>query len=253
MHLPAWPTDAEGVDRVRLAKAKVHRGVVAGEEPGHRVGQADLFPRLALNLDCGAQPGAVAPGTGQADDDAVALVAQVAVNARRLVNVGHDEVEVAVAVEVAVGGGVAHALMGKAPRLGSVLKLQIALVAKGEVDLLHRGLRFPQFPLGLADEHLRGDRDVGVGDHARGAVGDVNIDAAVVVEVGQLDGPAPVRPGQPAEEGGLHEARCAGVEEEVVAHDLPWPGILEEPAPVAHVAHGDLGLVVRRGGHVGDE
>ena len=183
----------------------------------------------------------------------MALVAQVAVNARRLVDVGHDEVEIAIAVEVAVGGCVAHALVGEAPRLGGLLELQIALVAKGEVDLLHRGLLFPQFPLGLADEHLRGDRDVGVGDHARGAVGDVDIDAAVVVEVGQLDGPAPVRPGQSTEEGGLHEARRAGIEEEVVAHDLPWPGILEEPAPVAHVAHGDLGLVVRRGGHVGDE
>ena len=253
LHLPAWPTDAEGVDGLRLAKAEVHVVVVAREEPGHRVGLANLFPRLALDLDDGAQSVAVAPGAGQADDDAVALVAKVAVNACRFVDVGHDEVEVAVAVEIAVGGGVAHAFVVEAPQLGGLLKLQVALVAVGEVDLFHRGLLFPQFPLGFADEHLRGDRDVGVGDHARGAVGDEDIDTAVVVEVGQLDGPRPVRPGQAAEEGRLHEARRAGVEEEVVAHDLARPSVLEKPAPVAHVAHGDLGLVMGRRGHVGNE
>ena len=63
LHLPAWPTYAEGVDGVRLAKAKVHRRVIAGEEPGHRVGQADLFPRLALDLDSGTETVTVAPGT----------------------------------------------------------------------------------------------------------------------------------------------------------------------------------------------
>ena len=183
----------------------------------------------------------------------MALVAKVAVNARRLVDVGHDEVEVAVAVEVAVRGAVAHALVGEAPRLGGLLKLQIALVAVGEVDLFHRGLGLPQFPLGLADEHLRGDRDVGVGDHARGAVGDEHIDAAVVVEVGQLDGPSPVRSGQATEESRLHETRRAGVDEKIIAHDLARPGVLEKPAPVAHVAHRDLGFVMRRRRHVGDE
>ena len=137
---------------------------------------ADLFARFALQLDYRSQPGAVAPDTGQADDHAVALVAQVAVDARRLVDVGHDEVEVAVAVQIAVGGGVAHALVGKPPRLGGQVKLQVAPVAEGQVDLLHRRLCLPQFPLGLADEHLRRDRDVGVGDHARGTVGDVDID-----------------------------------------------------------------------------
>ena len=112
---------------------------------------------------------------------------------------------------------------------------------------------FPKFPLGFTDEHLRGDRDVGVGDHAGGAVGDEDVHATVVVEVGQLDGPSPVRPGQAAEEGRLHESRRAGVEEKVVAHDLARPGVLEEPSPVAHVAHGDLGLVVRCRRHVGNE
>ncbi len=123
LHLPAWPTNAESVDHVRLAKAEVHRVVVAREEPGHRVGLANLFPRLALDLDDRAQSVAVAPGASQSDDDAMPLVAKVAVNTCRFVDVGHDEIEVAVAVKVAVGGRVAHTLVIKAPRLGSLLKL----------------------------------------------------------------------------------------------------------------------------------
>ena len=195
LHRTAWPPYAEGVDGVGLTKSEVHRVVVAGEEAGHRVGLSDLFPHLALDLDDRAQPGAIAPGAGQADDDAVAFMAEVPVDTRRLVDIGHNEVEVAVAVEVAVGGGVAYALVVKAPLLGCLLELQIALVLEGEVDLLHCGLFLPQFPLSLADKHVGGDRKIGVGIHARGAVGDEDIDAAVVVEVGQLNGPGPVRAG----------------------------------------------------------
>ena len=101
----------------------MHRVVVAREEPGHRVGLANLFPRLTLDLDDRAQSVAVAPGASQSDDDAMPLVAKVAVNTCRFVDVGHDEIEVAVAVKVAVGGRVAHTLVIKAPRLGSLLKL----------------------------------------------------------------------------------------------------------------------------------
>ena len=123
LHRTAWPTHAEGVDGVGLTKAEVYRVVVAGKKAGHRVDLSDLFPRLALDLDDRSQPGAIAPGAGQSDDNAVAFMAEVPVDTRRLVDIGHNEVKVAVTVEVAVGGGVAYALVVKAPRFGGLLEL----------------------------------------------------------------------------------------------------------------------------------
>ena len=57
----------------------------------------------------------------------------VVVNMQRLIEIGYHEVEIAIAIEVTHGCGIAHAEVVQPPGFGNVLKLQATLVSIGKI------------------------------------------------------------------------------------------------------------------------
>ena len=107
----------------------------------------DMYPRAERRAGGPATPRALSTRTvaptpkrletrpAQVDVDAVARVAVVAQERDAALVVGVDDVEVAVAAQVAEGRAEAHALLVEAPGRAHVLELQVAQVAEGEVRL----------------------------------------------------------------------------------------------------------------------
>ena len=144
----------------------------------------------------------------------VDLAGAVAVDRRRRVDVVHHQVERAAVVQVHVDGAVGEARLGEPPRVGHVRERQVAVVVKcvvGDRDLRHvleerEVLRGDPVPQGRLHRLVADVIDViEVVGAAVNAVGDEEVLVAVVVEVGEQRGPAPV--------GRLHAGEVADVAE----------------------------------------
>ena len=237
--------DGGGGDGGGLAKAEVDEGFVGREEAGLGEELAGLDAGGGLDLDGGADGGVEA--------EMVLFGEVVAVDGDGFVEVGDDEIEVAIVVEVAVGGGVGHAFVVEVPFCADFFEVEVAGVAEGKVFFVAFGGVFPAIPFGGADEVLLFGKHVGVVEHAGGTVGEEDVEEAVVIEVEEFGGPGPVGVGEVGEVGGFEEERGVGIEEEGVAHHLAGFGGGHEEAVFAHFAHGDFGAVVGGAGHVADE
>ena len=132
--------------------------------------------------------------------------------------VGVDEIEIAVAAQVAEGRAETDALLVEAPGRADVLELQVAQVAKGQMGLgQHGAVVHDPDPLGrgFGRHHARAiSRRCGLPVHA---VGHEEIEAAVVVQVFEARRPRPVRGGDAGQESRLEAAARAGVQEERAA------------------------------------
>ncbi len=128
----------------------------------------------------------------------------VAVDERFVVDVVHDEIERAIAIQVRVHCAVAEAGLVQSPAGGLVRKGQITLVAEGVVLELSRGHRVDEgleidfLPLGRRPHRLlaREEGDVILRRHVLGkAVRDIDVLEAIQIEIREERAPAPVGPG----------------------------------------------------------
>ena len=194
----------------------------------------------------------VAPASLEANLHEVSGRGFVAVDAYRILEGCEGEVEITVPVEISECGPVADAVEVKAPVRGDRLKTKVSQVAKGEIGIPFGRCFSPESNLllvrlqGIGPSHqIRIDLVMG---HA---VRSEEIDEAVVVEVGELERPSPIRAGQSSKEGSLQETTSASVDVKGVAHVLGGARGGEEPAVLFHVPHAHLGLVVIGASHVG--
>ncbi len=167
----------------------------------------------------------------------------VPIDERLLVDVVHDQIERAVAIQVAVGRAARKAQRVQSPGRALVREGQVAPVMEGEVRQLGRAHRIHQPPEVHASparglDHglpARQKRDVVLGGDVLGeAGGDVDVLVAVQVEIGQQHAPAPVRPGHTGHLADVRESAVAVVEVEHVARKLiikPVPHVGLETVP----------------------
>ncbi len=76
------------------------------------------------------------------------LGATVSIDTSGFFKVVHDEVQIAVTVQIAEGGTVADAHMVEPPRGSNVFEIQVAEVLKGEVRIEFLGLLEPKLASG---------------------------------------------------------------------------------------------------------
>ena len=170
LQVAVGPADGEGVDLVCIAQSEVKFGEVVREVAGHGNILADVFGLAGLNGDKRTHRFAIRARSIESHREPGSGVGIVAVEARGLVEVGHDEIKVAIAIEITVGGTVTHADVIEAPVLGSILEGQITAVSVGEILFRFFGGVFVVIPFCLADL-IRGlEVDIGVIEVAGHAV-----------------------------------------------------------------------------------
>ena len=169
----------------------------------------------------------------------MAPVGIVSIEGHLFVEVDGHQIEVAIPVEIGIGGPVTHAVVVQTPGYANVLEIQIAVIAKGQVLLAPGRPVFVKFPHVAAD-HLVPVRalEIGVGGVSGRAVGYVGVRPPIVVKIGQLDGPCPIGFGQPSQVGDLHETVGPGVQIQGIAHVLGGPRIFDQKQLRRHCAHG---------------
>ena len=116
------------------------------------------------------------------------------------VGVVHDEIELAVVIEIGVGRPVRKARLIHSPFFGSVGERQVTLVPEDVVGRLVRAQLPQDFPLS-ATRHAsfsgsarpeHGSLVIQIGDRFRVAVGDEDVLVSVIVEISKQGAPAPV-------------------------------------------------------------
>ena len=252
----ARPFDREFLDRGFRTEPEVHDRLAGGEVTPREGERAHLAAPVGFDPHHGTDPETVGRGAAQLENDRMAAGPIVAAHGDRCVHAGVDQVEVPVAVEVGEGRPEPHAHLVESPRVADVLEVQVAQVPEGQMPFgQHRRGFGDADALGeaLASEHALGD--VEVVELAHHAVGEKDVEPAVVVEVLQAHGPGPVGGGQPGELGGLKHPAGPGAEEEGVAHVLGRRARVLLVLPEAGPELGHAPVVLFAGGrrHVGDQ
>ena len=253
LHLPVGPVNLQLADRLALTQPEMEDRLGRGERAARHGEPAHLRALFGLGQDEGADAVTVAHRTLEPERDAVARGAVVAIEADPILVVDIDEIEVAVVVEVGEGRPEAHAAVVEAPFLLDLGETEIVVVAEGEVRFL-----LGRLPLHQRDDFRGGLQlfdlveQVGINEGPHHAVGHVQVDPAVVVEVLETRRPAPVGAAETGHLRDLEEAVGPGVQEHGVLHVLRRDERIHHVHEAAHVTHGDLGLEVRGAGHLRD-
>ena len=166
--------------------------------------------------------------------------------------IGVDHVKVPVAIQVPEGRAKADPPLVQAPGRPGFLKVQVAQVAVGQVDLGQRQARFHlAHPLRGALGQNDAVPQVRVLIFTVHAVGHEEVEPPVVVEVLEPHRPGPVRRRQPREVGRLQAAPGTRVQEEGVVGILRHALLdgIERP----RIGHAAMVLLMRARGHVRDE
>ncbi len=220
-------TEREHVVDARLEAARGHQLLVE-----HRVAAAQGNLRAhAESVGAGSLELHLQPAVPRQERARV-----IAVDRGRFVDVVHDEIERSVTIEIAVRGAVRGAGRIQTPVAAAIGKRQIALVPERVVGQ-RRGGHFPNEPqevhLAVADRgHERSvARQIGkvilsreVAGHA---VGDVDVLAAVEVEIRDQRAPAPVGPGHARELADLRKRAIAVAQVQHVARELVVVSVLQ--------------------------
>ena len=253
--MSAGPENGELLDLLFAAQAEVNQCFAAGQVTAGQGEEAHLLAGRSLQPHRGANPPLVAPRSAELHHDPVRFAGVVAVDADRFFQVGADDFEVAVPVEIGRYCSVAHSGVVQTPGHAHVLELEIAKVAEGQVLLLEGTGSSPLVlgPLRFAGEGLEGGLIVGHVQVHRHPVGEIGVDPPVIVEIGETHRPGPIRVGQAGHVSGLPEAACAGIEKNHIAHVLARDCGVEEFRVVGHRPHADLLFEVVGSRHVRHE
>ncbi len=255
-HLAARPTHLDAVDAGRVAEPEVLGRILRTHVAARQDQQARLHLAAGRDADRRAQTIAVGTVAAQPHQGTARAGGTVLEQARRLVLVVDDDVEIAVAVEVDDHRTLPDALLVEAPFGADVGEAQLAEVAARDV-LLGQALEMAielegLLPLPGPPQLVEAPAGVGVvGEHGD-AVGHERIQSAVLVEVAQQQAPRPIGAGEVGEIGLFAEPSGAGVDVQRIAHVLLRVGVLQEPPMGVHVAHQQLAHVVGRARHVRD-
>ena len=230
------------------------RVFIAGEVAGLRLQLAHLGTAGGANDNRGPQAVEIGFGAVQFDKDAISVLRIVAINEIRLLQIHHDHVHIAIAIQVRVGRTVSDALVVQPPILAGLIEVRPVGVAVRAVDLLAHFPFFEELKHVFAHQHVSGDLDVGIVHVTGNAVGEIQVLPAIVVEIAEFHRPCPVGAGDAVEPGGFLEAAQARVDEEGILHVLGGCSVVGAfQIGAAHDAHGGLGFEVGGGGHVGHE
>ena len=191
-------------------------------------------------------------GADEADGGAVGSSGRlIFVDRAGFIEVIDDEVDIAIAIEIAGGGAEADGLAFQAPRLADVIELKAPCtvwvgpgIAEGSIWVAFGGggKFFPS---------AAGGDEIGVEEISGHAVGDVEIEPSIAVEVDQLGGPCPVGGGDAELMGAFEEwSAVSGIEVNGIAHVLTGGRNFEKPSVFIHVAHAHLIFVMVGAGHV---
>ena len=256
LHLAARPMHRKFLDDGVVTEAEMHERGLAGHDAALGVELPHLHAGGGLDPELGTDAVKVGRTAGEFDDGAVTRDRVVADDGRRLVVVGKNNVEVAVAIEVGQGAAKADAQVVEAPFLRDIGKFQVAEIVIGQCALAPRLGVFPD--IGAGGER-GGDvllvHEVGVDEVADHAGGHEDVEAAVVVEIAEAGGPGPAGGVHAGEVGGLGEAVGAGVEVDGVPHVLGHElgDAFHLPEAAADLLHARHELRVVAVAHVGDE
>ena len=241
------PLDSDRVDRVALTDPEAEHVVDARLEPAGRL--LFLEELLAAAPKRHLRPDGEAVAALALEPDLEIMVpgeraGVVAIDKGFLIDGVDDQVEGAVAVEVAVGGAAGEARRVEPPGRAPVGEGPVAVVLERVVRQRSGGHRgdepqeiHPRAPRGRAHRLVvRQEGDVVLRRDVLGEpVRHVDVLVAVEIEIGDERAPGPVRPGHAGELPDVGERAVAVVELEHVAHELvvvpvPQLGLIDVPA-----------------------
>ena len=252
--MAARPRHHEAPDAGVLAEPEVHDGLRAGKDSARQHERAHLDARVGLDPHRGPDAKAIRAGAAERHRYPVSRVRVVAKHRDTLAVVGIDDVQVAIAAQVAEGGAKADAPLVEAPFGADVLEAQLPPISVGQV-LLGQHRRSPLDPhlvIGRLS-HRDAHDQVDVRDFPVHAVCHEQVQPSVVVEILKAHRPCPVGRGQPGQERTLEAAPDARVDVKRIPRDLRRrAGALRRVhVQAAGHGHGPLVLLVRGRRHVG--
>ena len=214
---------------------------------------AHQLARVCFRAQLGPDRLSVCTRSLQHNFDNVASRGAVAVDAGGVLEIVHDQIEVAVAIQITDCGAEAGRLLFQPPSFRDIGKVHLSAVLEHAIALLQGLVIAPGIFAGALVDLTDFGPEVSVEKIARHAVGEEDVVARVAVEIGYPHGPGPVGARESRHLTNLEEAWSAGVEVDRIAHVLARRAGFEEPAILVHVAHVDLLFIMCAGGHVGGD
>ena len=172
-------------------------------------------------------------------------------NRNRIRQVGGDQIQITIPVQITGRRAVAHGVFIEAPIRRNVGKLKPGLTTKCQIFLPAFWCIPVEFPLRPAHHFAWVHQNIRVAEIPGGPGGHHHIRAPVEIEIPEFHRPSPVRPRHPGLESDFLEEAGSGIDVEHVAHGLARPCIFKDPAAVAgHLAHGGFGFEMRGPRHI---
>ena len=223
---------ARKVARLRLELARLRAGCAPQR---HRRAECRLVRGVADELD----------------EHALAVLRIVPINHVRLLEIHDHEIEVAIAIEIRVSRAVADTHMIQPPRLAHILEVRSVRVAKRAMPFAAHLALLEKVEHVPPAQHVHRHELVRVVHVPRDAVRAIHVQPAVVVEIGELHRPRPVRARKPVEPRALAEMALARVQQQHVLHVLRrLPRDRPFQINATHHAHRRRRLEMRRHRHV---
>ena len=179
---PAGPRCNQTADERVVSQPEVQDRLAARENSARQDELAHLDAQGTFDPDGGADPETVGDGPAQVDGHAVARVAVIAEKGDAFLVIRVNQIEIAIAVQIAERRAKADALLVETPVGAHIFECQIAQIAIGEMGLDHHGTVPHDAPsrgrrLGA---HLSGEQ-VDIGGLPVHAVGHKEVETAIIV------------------------------------------------------------------------
>ena len=221
LSLPTGPIDSHQVYFFQIPQTEMNHRVIPVEESTQWIVLSDLLSIRRFNGDLASDSIAIALRADEIDEDPIAAGTAVAVERGGVLQIGDQQLEVAVPVKVGIRRAITDPLVIHAPFLADIIKGEVALVLEHHVLLAALGRSFVMIPMGLPDQvfvfHFWKIRVVELPGNS---VREKHITETIVVKISTADRPGPFRHRQPGKPCRLHKMISPGIDVDRVAHQL---------------------------------